>query len=107
MGKPALEEILAIEKEIQAQIEEERRKTGEWLEQQREAIARESDAGIAACRQKCNLVISEAEEETRREVAERVREAEQYEALLRELPDNKLELYVKKYLPLILPESEL
>lgn len=106
MVKPALEEIVVIEKEIQAQIAAERRKTGEWLEQQRETIARKSAAQIAAHRQKCDQMIAEAEEEARRKMSGRVREAELYEAFLRELPDDKLRIYVKRYLPRILPGGE-
>jgi F0F1-type ATP synthase membrane subunit b/b' len=106
MGKPALEEIVAIEKEIQAQIAAERQKAEARLEELRAAIATESEAKIAECRQKCAVVISAAEDAARRAENARVNRAEFYEALLKELPDSKLDEYVRKYLPRILPENE-
>lgn len=105
MAKPALEEIIVLEKEIQTQIEAERHNTGKWLAEQREIIARESEARIAAHRQECDLMITKAEEEARQEIAAQVREAERYETFLEELPEKILEIYVKKYLPRILPEG--
>lgn len=106
MAKPVLDEIIVIEKEIQAQIEAERHNTGKWLAEQREIIARESEARISAHRQKCDLMIAKAEEDARQETAAEVRAAERYETFLEELPDKKLEIYVKKYLSRILPEGQ-
>jgi hypothetical protein len=104
MGKPALEEIVVIEKEIQAQIEAERATTGMWLEEQKRAIARESAARIAAQRRECDAVIAEAEAEARREVEIEVAAAARYAAFLQELPDGKLAAQVKRHLHRILPE---
>lgn len=103
MAEPALEEILEIEREIHLRIEEETRRTEEWLTTQREAITRESEEKIAACRRECDLLITEAEEEARRQVAALVDEAERYASFLKELPEDKLAEYVKKHLPAILP----
>jgi hypothetical protein len=106
MTKPALEEIIEIEKEIQTKIEAERHNTGKWLADQREIIARESEVRIAAHRQECELMISKAEEEACQELTIQVREAERYETFLEELSNKKLSIYIKKYLPRILPEGQ-
>jgi len=105
MAEQALEEILEIEREIRLRIEAETRRIEEWLAAQREAITRDSEEKIAACRRKCDLMIAKAEVEAQREVTALVEETERYAAFLKELPDDKLLEYVRKHLVAILPEN--
>jgi hypothetical protein len=104
MAKPALEEIVIIEKEIQAQIAAARRKTATWLEEQRAAIARDSAARRAARRREYEAGLAGADAAARRELEIEVAAAARYAAFLKELPDSKLAAYLRKHLGRILPE---
>ncbi len=106
MTKPALEEIIAIEREIQTHIDGERRAIETWRTEQQESIARESETRLAAHRLECDLMIARAEEEARQEIAAQAKEAEGYEAFLDNLSDNVLAPYVEKFLSRILPKGQ-
>lgn len=105
MTNHTLEEIVAVEKEIQANLAEERRKAAVWLAGERDGITRDSEAELEEARHKCRLQIAAAEVGVGDEVTDLVRRAEVYAERLQSLPEERLRAQVSGYLQRLLPEK--
>lgn len=99
MTKPALEEIIAIEREIQTHIDGERRAIETWRTEQQESIARESETRLAAHRLECDLMIARAEEEARQEIAAQAKEQKVMRPFLTISPIMSLRPMSKNFFP--------
>lgn len=99
-----LSRVIAVEKEIQARIDDERARAGAWLETARaeaeEACRRESELR----REALKISFENSMEEARARALTIVREAEEDAAGLLALEDEVLRGIVARRLPLILPE---
>lgn len=103
MTNHTLEEIVAVEKEIQARLAEEHRKAAVWVAAEREGITREAEAELAEARRQCQQRIAAAETGVGDEVIDLVRRAEDYAARLKSLSEEKLRERVTGHLQRLLP----
>ena len=105
MADLALEEIIAVEQEIQERLELERRRIALWRAEEKARLNRESESRLAEVSLNCQQVIAAAESEAVAEVADLIRKAEQYRQYLASLPEKDLEEIIRKHLGQILPEE--
>ena len=105
MPNQALAEIVAVEKEIQARLAEERRKTSAWLEAERERISGEVARELAEAQREFRESLAAAEAKAEAEVRDTLQRAEEYAARLRNLPDQRLRQVLGRHLQRLLPEA--
>jgi len=105
MTNQALAEIVAVEKEIQARLTDERSKAADWLAAERERIGREIERDLAEAQREFRRTIAAAEAEAGNEVDSLLREAEEYAARLKNLPDQALRERIASRLSRLLPEE--
>lgn len=105
MADHTLEEIVAAEKEVQAQLAEERRQASEWLAGEHKVISRETEVQLDEARWQCRQKIAAAEAEAGDKVCELVRRAEAYAFRLQNLPEERLRAQVSGHLRRLLPEK--
>ena len=87
MPNHALAEIVAVEKQIQDRLAEERGRAARWLADEKTRLERETERRLAESREACREVVAKAETAAVAEVAEQSRRAEARAARLRDLPD--------------------
>jgi F0F1-type ATP synthase membrane subunit b/b' len=104
MTNHTLEEIVAVEHEIQARLAEEQRQAAQWLAAERDTIARATEAELAEARHQCRQQITAAEAEAGDEGGELIPRAEAYAARLQNLPEESLQVQVSGHLQRLLPE---
>lgn len=106
MTNHTLEEIVVVEKEIQASLAEERRKAVVWLAGERDGIIRDTEAELEEARRQCRLQLAAAEAGVGDEVTtELVGRAEAYAEQLKNLSQERLRTQVSGYLQRLLPEQ--
>jgi F0F1-type ATP synthase membrane subunit b/b' len=105
MANNTLEEIVAVEQEIQAHLAEEHRKAAVWLAAERAGITRDTEAELAEARQQCRQQIADSEAEAGDGVGELVPRAEAYAARLKSLPEERLQTQILGHLHQLLPEQ--
>lgn len=103
MGSDILREIVAVEKEIQQNLDAERKRIREWLDKvKREAeeeVAREEER----FRESCATALEEAKAEAERKAAEIVKEASARADIFKGLDGEHLRKNVIKHMVGILP----
>lgn len=104
MTDQTLAEIVAVEKDIQAQLAEEQRRAAAWLAKEREEIGRTGEEQVSAARREFRHRLTTAETEADTEVGDLLRRAELYAARLHEIPEEELRLLVRRHLTRLLPE---
>jgi flagellar biosynthesis/type III secretory pathway protein FliH len=104
MSNHTLEEIVAVEKELQAHLAEEQRKVAEWLAAERDGITRATEEKLAEARQHFRQRLAAAAAEAGDVVDEVVQQAEAYAERLKSLPEERLRLLVRGYLQRLWPE---
>lgn len=103
MTNNTLEEIVAVEKEIQAHLAEERRKATVWLAGERDRITRDIKVELEEARRQCREQIAAAEAEADEEGTDLVRRAELYAERLQSFPEEHLRTLVSGHLQRLLP----
>jgi F0F1-type ATP synthase membrane subunit b/b' len=106
MTNQALAEIVAVEKEIQARLAEERRKAATWLAEERERIGKEVERELAEAQREFRQAIAAAEVEAGNEIKTLLQQAEEYATRLKNLPDQDLRERIAAHLTRLLPEEE-
>lgn len=107
MSDHALSDIIAVEKEIQAQIRQENEKVREWLESECRKIDEQSSRRLARHKDQCRKITEKAEKQARIEADKILNNAERYKSQLEGITENRLAKSLRKYLPTtILPEVE-
>lgn len=105
MADHTLEEIIAVEKEVQTGLAEEQRRATLWLASEREAITRQTEAELAEARQQCRQQIAAAEAGADDEAGELLPRAKSYATRLNDLSDKRLQALVAGHLHRLLPEK--
>jgi predicted metal-dependent peptidase len=106
MPNQALAEIVAVEKEIQTRLAEERNKAAIWVAGERERINREVKRQLTEAQREFRQSVAAVEAEAKREVTALVSRAEEYAARLRNLPDERLCSILTRHLLRLLPEEK-
>lgn len=104
MADQTLEEIVAVEREIQSRLAEERDRAAAWLAAERQEISRSGEARIAAARREFRQQLAAAESEAGQEVNDLLHRAESYAARLHDLTEAELRELVGRHLGRLLPE---
>lgn len=105
MTNHALEEIIAVEQEIEARLAEERQQAAAWLAEERRRISAAAAAALAAAEQRAREKIAAAEGAADDEAAGQLARAEAYAARLQELPEERLRQMVAGRLRRLRPEG--
>jgi len=103
MTNQALAEIVAVEKEIQARLAEERRKAAAWLAEERERFGKEVERELAEAQREFRQAVAAAEIQAGKEVKTLLRRAEEYAARLKNLSDQRLRERITTHLTRLLP----
>lgn len=105
MTNHTLEEIVAVEKEIQARLAEEQGEAAAWLAGECAAVRRSAEAGLDAAQRQLRQQIVAAEAAVGDEATELVCRAETYAARLANLPEQRLRLLLVGHLRRLLPDK--
>ena len=106
MEEDLLQAVIKVEKEIQQNIEAERRKAAEWLESVRDALNQELDLKKQELTEHYNQSLEITCRETRTEAENEIQAVNRLADYLQHLPADVLEDVVAEYLHEILPKND-
>jgi len=105
MADDLLTTIFEVEKEIRAELLEERQKAAHWLVERQEAVDREVGAKRALCREDCRKREEEARKKAQAEASDHLARAEAYASELDSLEPLFLTRVLAPFLRRILEEE--
>jgi hypothetical protein len=103
MEQTTLQEILAVEKELQGKLDDEHEKASHWLEAERREIEAAHISGMAQLRELAEQGIDAARQSARAKAAEIIRQADDAARAVDLVPDAELRRLVLPRIAVIFP----